>query len=127
MLASHALLLLGTPLKDVLRRIRRYARRQRGHGLFRGYFHGATDHAESDENLQPRLHSVVLPEGAAAIGKRVADLRIGPGVTISSVRRGGQRMAGFEIEEALQSGDVMALLGTAAGIADVEQMLLAGI
>ncbi|MBK8740543.1 MAG: cation:proton antiporter [Betaproteobacteria bacterium] len=124
MLASHALLLLGTPLKDVLRRIR--AVREERYGLFRGYFHGATDHAESDENLQPRLHSVVLPEGAAAIGKRVADLRIGPGVTISSVRRGGQRMVGSEIEEALQSGDVMVLLGTAAGIADVEQMLLAG-
>ena len=47
MLASHALLLLGTPLKQVLRRIR--AVREERYGLFRQrFFHGATDRAGFD-------------------------------------------------------------------------------
>jgi CPA2 family monovalent cation:H+ antiporter-2 len=124
MLASHALLLLGTPLNQVLRRIRTV--REERYGLFRGFFHGATDHAESDDKLQPRLHSVVLVDGSAAIGKKVADLRIDPAARISSVRRGGVRMVEPEPETALQSGDVMVLLGTAAGIANAEQTLLTG-
>ena len=124
MLASHALLLLGTPLNQVLRRIRTV--REARYGLFRGYFHGATDHAEDDDSPQPRLHSVVLADGAAAIGKRVADLQMDPAVKISSIRRGGLRIAEPEAGTALQSGDVMVLLGTAEGIANAEQMLLAG-
>jgi CPA2 family monovalent cation:H+ antiporter-2 len=122
MLASHALLLLGTPLNQVLRRIRTV--REARYGLFRGFFHGATDHAEAEDHLQPRLHSVVLVDGSAAIGERVADLRIDPAVKISSIRRGGLRLA--ESEVVLQSGDLIVLLGPAPGIADAEQTLLAG-
>ena len=124
MLASHALLLLGTPLNQVLRRIRTV--REARYGLFRGFFHGATDHAEDDQHLQPRLHSVVLADGAAAIGKTVADLAVGPAAQISSIRRGGTRMVEFEPDVTFQGGDVVVLLGTAAGIADAEQLLLSG-
>jgi len=124
MLASHALLLLGMPLKEVLRRIR--AVREERYGLFRGYFHGATDHAETSEDVQPRLHSVVLVEGAAAIGKRPPELELDP-AAISSVRRGGRRIDLADPEEApLQGGDVVVLLGTPAAIATAEQTLLAG-
>src|SRR6185369_8640585 len=78
MLASHALLLLGTPLKQVLRRIR--AVREERYGLFRGFFHGATDHAghAHDGDDMPRLHSVVLVEGASAIGDRADALKLPP-------------------------------------------------
>src|SRR6185369_8098584 len=86
MLASHALLLLGTPLKQVLRRIR--AVREERYGLFRGFFHGATDHA-ADTDQMPRLHSVVLIEGATSIGRRADELRLPPEVKISAVRRDG--------------------------------------
>src|SRR5258707_487463 len=103
MLASHALLVLGMPLKEVLRRIRTV--REARYGLFRGYFHGATDHAESGEDLQPRLHSVVLVKGSAAIGKRPAELGLEPGA-ISSVRRGGRRNGiRHTHQSALTSGD----------------------
>jgi CPA2 family monovalent cation:H+ antiporter-2 len=123
MLASHALLLLGMPLKEVLLRIRTV--REERYGLFRGYFHGATDHAESDENLHPRLHSVVMVEGAAAIGKRPAFLTL-DAVSISSIRRGGHRIAPNEPELVLQNGDIVVLLGNAIDIANAEQQLLAG-
>jgi CPA2 family monovalent cation:H+ antiporter-2 len=124
MLASHALLLLGTPLNLVLRRIS--AVREERYALFRGFFHGATDHAERDDDLRPRLHSVVLGDGSAAIGESVGNLRIDPAVRISSIRRGGLRMIEPAPETALQAGDVVVLLGTAAGIANAEQTLLAG-
>ena len=124
MLASHALLLLGMPLKEVLRRIR--AVREERYGLFRGYFHGATDHAETSEDVQPRLHSVVLVDGAAAIGRRATDFGIEP-ATISSVRRGGRRIDLADPDESsLQGGDVVVLLGTPAAIATAEQTLLSG-
>jgi CPA2 family monovalent cation:H+ antiporter-2 len=123
MLASHALLLLGMPLKEVLRRIRSV--REERYGLFRGYFHGATDHAESDENLQPRLHSVVMVDGAAAIGKRPAFLAL-DSVSIASIRRGGRRLELDEPELELQNGDIVVLLGNTTDIANAEQKLLAG-
>jgi CPA2 family monovalent cation:H+ antiporter-2 len=123
MLASHALLLLGIPLQKVLRRIRTV--REERYGLFRGFFHGATDHAESEEDLQPRLHSVVLMDGAAAIGKRPGFLDL-DAVSISSIRRGGQRLVTDEPDLQLRSGDIVVLLGTGPDIANAEQKLLAG-
>jgi CPA2 family monovalent cation:H+ antiporter-2 len=124
MLASHALLLLGVPLDEVLRRIRTV--REARYGLFRGYFHGATDHAESPEDAQPRLHSVVLVDGADAIGKRPEDIAVAP-AAISSVRRGGHRLVPEDEEEAtLRSGDIVVVFGTPSSIALAEQALLAG-
>lgn len=122
MLASHALLLLGTPLKQVLRRIRTV--REERYGLFRGFFHGATDHADSDD--MPRLHSVLLIEGASAIGSRSDELALPPEVKISTIRRGGARLPDAEQGTELQEGDMLILLGTPTGIADAEALLLAG-
>src|SRR5207253_1350047 len=59
MLASHSLLVLGVPLNRVLQQIRSI--REERYGLFRGFFHGASDQ-EAAENLQPRLHTVLLNE-----------------------------------------------------------------
>ena len=71
MLATHSLLLLGVPLNRVLARIR--AIREERYSLFRGFFHGASDVADAAENLQPRLHSVHLPDRAHARGKALSD------------------------------------------------------
>ena len=122
MLASHALLLLGTPLKQVLRRIRTV--REERYGLFRGFFHGATDHADTDD--MPRLHSVLLIEGASAVGKRVPDLKLGNDVKISSIRRAGARLPESEAGTPLQEGDMLILLGTPTAISDAESSILAG-
>jgi len=124
MLASHALLLVGVPLEEVLRRIRTV--REARYGLFRGYFNGATDHADSAEDAQPRLHSVVILDGAAAVGKRPEDIAVAP-AAISSVRRGGHRLVPEDEDEAaLRSGVVVVLFGTPSSIAFAEQTLLAG-
>ena len=75
MLASHALMLLGVPFNRVLRRIRET--REQRYGLFRGFFRGVTDETgEERDRLQPRLHSVVIAPGAAAIGKTLRELEL---------------------------------------------------
>src|SRR5690349_17008162 len=58
MLASHALALVGVPMRRVLR-ITREARDAR-YGLLRGYFHGADD-SSAEERYQARLQSITVP------------------------------------------------------------------
>src|SRR5207302_7873227 len=72
MLASHSLLLVGVPLNRVLARIREI--REERYSLFRGFFHGATDAADAADNLQPRLHSVLLTDRSAAVGRTLGEL-----------------------------------------------------
>src|SRR5688572_7887115 len=72
MLASHVLMLLGVPSPRVLAHIMRT--REDRYALFRGFFHGITDEAEDAERAQPRLHSVLITPGAAAIGRPLAAL-----------------------------------------------------
>src|SRR5439155_21736178 len=74
MLASHSLLVVGVPLNRVLARIRSI--REERYSLFRGFFHGITDAADAAENLQPRLHSVMLGERARAVGQSLAALKL---------------------------------------------------
>ncbi len=126
MLASTTLMLIGTPLNRVLRRIRE-TREQRYH-LFRGFFRGVTDDRDDDENaLQPRLHSVMITQGAAAIGKTFAALDLGElHVEVSSVRRRNVRTVEPGPDTIVETGDVVVILGTEDGIAAAEIKLLQG-
>src|SRR6185436_20695504 len=58
MLASHALALVGVPMRKVIR-LARDARDAR-YGLLRGWFHGADDDTV-EELQQERLSTVTLP------------------------------------------------------------------
>ena len=124
MLASHSLLLLGIPLNRVLRRIRTI--REERYGLFRGFFHGATDAADAAENLQPRLRTVVLPDRANAVGKRLDEMELPGLVEITGVRRRGARSIRPAPEWTFEPGDVVVLLGRPDRLAAAEQRLLQG-
>src|SRR6516165_5023321 len=89
MLATHSLLLLGLPLNRVLARIREI--REERYSLFRGFYHGATDAADAADNLQPRLHSVLLTERSGAVGRTLAELDLRGRVEVTGVRRRGAR------------------------------------
>ena len=121
MLASHSLLVLGVPLNRVLARIR--AIREERYSLFRGFFHGVTDAADAAENLQPRLHSVLLTERSAAIGKSLSEVDLGD-VTVTGVRRRGARSREPEPHYAFEAGDVVVLLGRPEQLSLAEQKLL---
>ena len=105
-----------------LKRIR--AIREERYSLFRGFFHGASDAADAAENLQPRLHSLLLSGRARAIGRSLAELDVAGLVEITGVRRKGARShapgPGFVFEE----GDVVVLLGRPENLALAEQKLL---
>jgi CPA2 family monovalent cation:H+ antiporter-2 len=126
MLASHALMLLGVPLNRVLRRIRET--REQRYDLFRGFFRGLTDEVDDEgENRQPRLHSVVLPPGAAALGKTLKQLdlaRFHIDVTTIRKRELGSPIPGTDAT--LNEGDVVVLRGTQEDLALAEMYLLQG-
>ena len=124
MLASHSLLLLGVPLSRVLARIR--AIREERYSLFRGFFHGVTDAADALENQQPRLHSVLLPEGAAAAGRSLAEVDVQGFVEVTGVRRRGAASQRPSPEFRFEPGDVVVLLGRPQDIALAEEKLLGG-
>jgi CPA2 family monovalent cation:H+ antiporter-2 len=122
MLASHALLLLGVPLNRVLKRIR--AIREERYGLFRGFFHGATDAADAADNLQPRLHSVVLPDRAFAVGRTLPQLGLEGLVEVTGVRRRGVRSRRPDADWRFEAGDAVVLLGRPESLALAERRLL---
>ena len=124
MLASHSLLLLGLPLNRVLQNIRSI--REERYSLFRGFFHGATDAADAAENLQSRLHSVVLPERAHAVGRRLGELRLAGVVEVTGVRRRGMRSQRPDDGWRFEVGDAVVLLGRPGAVALAEQRLLEG-
>ncbi|HTQ75767.1 MAG TPA: monovalent cation:proton antiporter-2 (CPA2) family protein [Burkholderiales bacterium] len=126
MLASHALVLLGIPLRRVVRRIRDV--REGRYSLMRGFFHGGTDEAEDfDETQEPRLQSVTLAPGAAATGHSLAEISLEDiGVAVTALRRHDTRMISPGPQTALQEGDVIVLRGTAEQLAAAEIRLLQG-
>jgi CPA2 family monovalent cation:H+ antiporter-2 len=124
MLASHSLLLLGVPLNRVLARIQ--AVREERYSIFRGFFHGATDAADAEDNLQPRLHSVLLNDRSTAVGKSLAEIELNGRVEVNSVRRRGARAAAPAPDFRFEAGDVLVLLGKPGDLAFAERRLLRG-
>lgn len=124
MLASHALALVGVPMRRVLR-ITREARDKR-YGLLRGYFHGADDDTV-EELHQERLHSVNLPLAAPTLGRRLGDLALhAMGVRVVSLRRSSGQVVGADDTLTLAAGDTLVLSGLPEPLALAEARLLHG-
>ncbi len=124
MLASHALVLVGVPLKRVLRRIRDV--RDDRYSLLRGFFHGESDAAAyPDEAREPRLRSISVSGSAYARGLTLSELQLDSlGVSVSVVRRRESRMADPPPETRLEEGDVVVLVGQPDDLAAAERRLL---
>jgi CPA2 family monovalent cation:H+ antiporter-2 len=121
MLASHALVLLGVPLRRVVHRVQ--AARDERYASLRGFFHGAADAGDAD-HLHVRLHSVTLGAHAHAVGKSVGALGIAQlGCEITMLRRAKDRLD-VAPETVLQAGDTLVLRGAAAAVALAETKLL---
>jgi len=124
MLASHSLLLLGTPLSKVLRRIR--AVREERYSLFQGFYRGASDGNENEDDAR-LLHTVHLGSGANAVGRtwgEVAAAFRGGDVEVTQIRRGGTRLPRPADEFVFESGDAIVLLGTQRGVSSLELHLI---
>ncbi len=122
MLASHALALVGVPMRRVIR-LTRDARDAR-YGLLRGYFHGADDDTV-EELQQARLQSVTLPPGAACLGQTLGEVVLAAaGVQVASVRQAGGRVLEPDGALVLHAGDTLVISGLPEALARAEARLL---
>ncbi len=124
MLASHALALVGVPMRRVIRMVQ--DQRDARYNLLRGYFHGADDDS-LDELHQERLSSLTLPRGAKSIGKPLSHLCVhGLDVRIVSLRRHGGKVMSIATDPLIEDGDTLVLSGKSETLASAEQKLLRG-
>jgi len=126
MLASHALVLVGVPLKRVLKRLRDI--RSERYQLLRGFYRGMTDSDDNDDHLhQASLHSIILNDEAWCVGKSIDELDLERfDVEVNAIRRRGIRAISPTGASCLHSGDVVVLLGEPASLLEAEEVLLKG-
>jgi len=127
MLATHALALLGIPMHRIIKRLR--ALREQRYVLLRGFFHGSSDVSDQlSDAQQPRLHPIVITEGAHAIGHTLGELDLAAlGAKVRAIRRRGIRGGEPSPETRLEVGDVVVLLGVPTILVKAEKLLLLGI
>ncbi len=122
MLASHALALVGVPMRRVIRVVQ--DQRDARYGLLRGYFHGADD--DTADTLQnARLLSVTLPPACACLGKPLGKQALhAVGVTVVSLRRAAGGVNKPDESLVLAAGDTLVLSGLPEALALAESKLL---
>ena len=124
MLASHALALVGVPMRRVIRLVQE--QRDARYGLLRGYFHGADDDTV-DELEQERLSTVTLTQEAAALGRALSQLALQAiDVRVVSRRRPDGKTVDPTAETPLADGDTLVLSGRPDVLAIAEERLLRG-
>jgi CPA2 family monovalent cation:H+ antiporter-2 len=124
MLASHALALVGVPMRRVIRIVQ--DQRDARYNLLRGYFHGADDDSV-DELHQERLSSITLPSGATSIGQAISHFSLqSVGVQIVNLRRSDGKVVPIAQDPLIKDGDTLVLSGRADALAVATQMLLRG-
>jgi len=124
MLASHALALVGVPMRRVIRIVQ--DQRDARYNLLRGYFHGADDHS-ADENAQERLASINLPAGSFAIGKPLSQFgALMPDVRVVNLRRHSGKKMAPDSDPQIEPGDTLVLSGRVEALSLAEEKLLRG-
>jgi len=124
MLASHALALVGVPVRRVIRIVRE--QRDARYSLLRGFFRGADD-GDADETELERLSTIQLPPHAKAIGSSVDDLALRAlGTRLVSLRRASGQTIPLTDDLRLTAGDTLVLSGKADAITQTELRLLKG-
>ena len=115
MLASHALALVGVPMRRVIRVVQE--QRDARYNLLRGYFHGADDD-NADEHDHERLNSFTLTPGSRAIGQALGQLVLHTlGVRVASLRRQNGQACAPADDLVLADGDTLVLSGKPAALA----------
>ena len=122
MLASHALALVGVPMRRVIRIVQ--DQRDARYNLLRGFFRGADDDS-ADELEYERLTTLTLPLDAKAAGKRIDSFAFhAVGVRVVSLRHHDGKTTAVTPATELSGGDTLVLSGKAEMLAVAEQKLL---
>ncbi|WP_323122992.1 cation:proton antiporter domain-containing protein [Burkholderia alba] len=121
MLASHTLVLVGVPMRRVVRRVEEM--RDERYSLLRGYFRGADD-SDDDDREQVRLQSVPVDARADAVGRSLADLGLyALGLEVTAIRRHGIRGVEPDPDTKLRASDIVVLRGLPEALALAEERL----
>lgn len=124
MLASHALALVGVPMRRVIRVVQ--DQRDARYGLLRGYFHGSDDDSVHDVD-QTQLSTLILNSKDFAVGRRFSELQNDNTVQLLTVRRSsGEILDLVSGQSVLQSGDTLVLSGKPEALALIELKLVQG-
>lgn len=124
MLASHALALVGVPMRRVIRIVQE--QRDARYTLLRGFFRGADD-GSVDELQQERLSSLTLTMSARAIGHTLAELALPSlSVRLVSLRRKSGQALKLSDDLVLMDGDALVFAGKADALEQAELRLLKG-
>ena len=124
MLASHALALVGVPMRRVIRIVQ--DQRDARYNLLKGYFHGHDDDT-LEEAEHERLATVALPSTSPWLGKGVAELNFETlGVRLVNLRRANGKNETVQDNTELRANDTLVISGTPPALALAEQMLLKG-
>ena len=122
MLATHALALVGVPMRRVIRIVQE--QRDARYNMLRGYFHGADDDT-ADELDHERLGTVSLPVATTWAGQALQALALHAlKVRVVSLRRSHGESLKVTEQTVLQGGDTLVLSGTPQALATAEQKLL---
>jgi monovalent cation:H+ antiporter-2, CPA2 family len=124
MLASHALALVGVPMRKVLRLVQ--DQRDARYNLLRGYFHGEDDNTADDLDNE-RLATFTVHAQSQAMGRSLAHLNLEAlGVRVVSLRTLGASVAACTPDTVLHEGDTLVLSGTSVALASAEESLARG-
>jgi CPA2 family monovalent cation:H+ antiporter-2 len=122
MLASHTLVLMGVPMRRVVRRVEEM--RDARYSMLRGYFRGADDSDDDMDHEQARLQSVPIGERADAVGRTLGELGLDQlGVEVTAIRRHGIRGVEPGPETKLRANDIAVLRGLPDSLAKAEESL----
>jgi len=121
MLASHALALVGVPMRKVLRMVQ--DQRDERYSLLKGYFHGDDDNTTEDIENE-RLSTFTVHGHAHCVGQTVGSLTLEAyGVRVVSLKCAGEQRKASTPDAVLHEGDTLVLSGTSTALAVVEEML----
>ncbi len=122
MLASHMLVLMGVPMRRVVRRVEEM--RDERYSLLRGYFRGADDPDDDFEHEQVRLQSIAIDASANAVDQRLGELGFDElGVEVTAIRRHGIRGIQPASDTKLRAGDILVLRGLPEALSEAEELL----
>ena len=122
MLASHALALVGVPMRRVIRVVQ--DQRDARYNLLRGYFRGADDDTVNEQG-EARLATVTLQPDVTSVGKARGEVAMNfTEVRVVSLRRSNGKPQAALDETMLQGGDTLVLSGTPEALAMAEEKLL---
>ena len=125
MLASHALALVGVPMRKVIRIVQ--DQRDARYSLLRGFFHGSDDDDNGEELEHERLAAVGLTPGAWSLGRTLGDIALAAfKVHVVSLRRNNGKSLLAQSDTVLQAGDTLVLSGTLEALNLAQNKLLYG-